>query len=184
VTRESPGVAFPTWSPDGRRLAATHTAGQDSALLLFSLEKPGEIERKILSPQKSNQFAPFSFSRDGRWLAGSSFAYAPEQQVLLYSLSDGALRFLAAGRTPLFLSDSRRLLFQTVGGGLALIDMQDGRIRPVLPDGVFRTRSGGLEVSLSSDDRKIAYVDTHREGDVWLMHLGGAAPAGTPAPPP
>ena len=92
-----------------------------------------------------------------------------------YSLSDGAFRFLAAGRTPLFLSDSRRLLFQTVGGGLALIDMQDGRIRPVLPDGTIRTGSGGLEVSLSSDDRKIAYIETHREGDVWLMHLAPAS---------
>jgi Tol biopolymer transport system component len=176
-TDEGRGIAFPTWAHDGRRLAAVETAGPQSGTLLFSLEKPGVVERTLPKPEHVS-FAPFSFSRDGRSLAGSSLVspHSPIQEVTLLSLGNDAVRRLAAGRNPLFFSDSRRLLFQTVGGGLAVVDAQGGRIRTVLADGTIQTRTGGLEASLSADDRKIAYVVTHRDGDVWLMHLAHAPP--------
>jgi Tol biopolymer transport system component len=182
LTNESPAAVFPVWSADGERLAMAHTGGEGSTAFLISFSKPKEIE-EMPSPA-SDSFAPFSFSPDGRTLAGSTFSLRADQGVYLYSLSDRKFRTIASGRAPVWFSDGRRLLFQSPDGGISLVDAQSGRIKAVMPDGTLRSRGGGLEASLSSDDRKIAYIETHREGDVWLMHLGGAAPAGTPAPPP
>jgi Tol biopolymer transport system component len=173
VTDEAPGAAFPTWSPDGQRLSVVHTRGQGSAALIIALSKPKVVERTIPAFDQGT-FAPFSWSRDGRVLAGSTFAFVQERTVFLYSLADGQVRRVTSGRAPLWMSDGRRLLFQTNGGGIALVDSQGGRMRQIVPDGILKTLGGGLEASLSSDDRKIAYVETHREGDVWLMRLAPA----------
>jgi Tol biopolymer transport system component len=183
VTDEKPGAAFPAWSPDGKRLAVVHTGGLGSPTILIALSNPKAVERTIPAIE-GRTFAPFSWSRDGRVLAGSTFSFVPRQAVFLYSMVDSQMREVAAGRAPLWMSDGRRLIFQTIEGGIGMVDARSGRTKQIAPDGTLRTLGGGLEASLSADDRKIAYVDTHREGDVWLMHLGGAAPAGTPAPPP
>jgi Tol biopolymer transport system component len=183
VTDEKPGAAFPAWSPDGKRLAVVHTGGLGSPTILIALSNPKAVERTIPAIE-GRTFAPFSWSRDGRVLAGSTFSFVPRQAVFLYSMADSQMREVAAGRAPLWMSDGRRLIFQTIEGGIGMVDARSGRTKQIAPDGTLRTLGGGLEASLSADDRKIAYVDTHREGDVWLMHLGGAAPAGTPAPPP
>jgi hypothetical protein len=35
-----------------------------------------------------------------------------------------------------------------------------------------------MKFSISTDDRQIAYVETQREGDIWMMVLGTKAGAG------
>jgi Tol biopolymer transport system component len=184
VTDEPRGTMTPVFSPDGTRLAATRSGGLPGDTVVVKLTPGYPLERHLPQIPGDRVFVSYSWSRDGQILAGSTIRYAEDQAVLLYSFATNSIREVTKGRAPLFLSDGRRLVFQNLRGGLDLLDTVSGRIKPLLPDGTVRGQLGGLNASITADDRKIAYVETNREGDVWLMHLGGAAPAGTPAPPP
>jgi hypothetical protein len=77
-----------------------------------------------------------------------------------------------AGVSPLWLSDSRRLLYLNEGR-LSLLDTKDGRTTPVGPaKGLapldFRIGAGGA-FALSRDDRTLYFVRDESQGDIWQM---------------
>ena len=68
------------------------------------------------------------------------------------------------GRSPRWLSDSRRLIFQHEGD-IYLTDSNTGRVRKLL------SISPQEEVwpAISTDDRWIYYSAATTESDIWLM---------------
>ena len=87
---------------------------------------------------------------------------------MTYSLASGEFRALTdGGISPVWLADSRRLLF-VKGERLYRLDTRDGRTQPV------RTR-GGLRIAssfaVSRDDKWIYFVRDATQGDIWQMTI-------------
>jgi hypothetical protein len=120
---------------------------------------------------------PFSWSRDGRFLAGFRDRQDRSTEVLLYSFNTGRWESVdPSGRAPLFLSDSRRLLFEK-DNGIVLYDTETKRSKQILPAGTLPD-GWAMKFSVSKDDRQIAYIETQREGDIWMMNFGAMDTAG------
>jgi Tol biopolymer transport system component len=162
-------VSTPLWSPDGRTLAC-EVAGREA---LLDLTRPvGErIPQYLESPDRAADFIAYSWSSDGRWLAGARQHRdgSHDPGVLLYSLEEKKYIWLPnRGDSPLWLHDSHRLLY-TEGNGFLLFDMRSGSSAPILsapPGSTYRS------FSLSPDDRGLYLARTIHEGHIWLLKLG------------
>jgi hypothetical protein len=71
------------------------------------------------------------------------------------------------GRNPVWLSDSRRLLFQNQGK-LYLIDSQSKKVRELLS---VAPNEFGMGVTISRDHRQLYFSLVTTEADIWLMNL-------------
>ena len=110
----------------------------------------------------------WSWSPDGRKLAGTKLRGGSPGGILVYSLeSQRYERLTDFGGNPVWLSDSRRLVFQHQGK-LSLIDSRSKRVRELLSVGpnVF-----GNGFTISRDDRQIYFSLVTTEADIWLMTL-------------
>ena len=68
---------------------------------------------------------------------------------------------------PVWLSDSRRMLFQD-RGRLYLLDSRSKKIREVLS---VAPNEFGNGVTISRDDRQIYFSLVTTEADIWLMNF-------------
>jgi Tol biopolymer transport system component len=159
-------VAWPVWSADGKYLAYT-VFGLNTFLLETS--KPWTAQ----SPEKlppfagqGNLFSGWSWSPDGLMLAGF---LNRDDGIALYSVASQTFRRLTDhGSDPVWLSDSRRLLFHH-GGKIHLLDSQSGGSRELLsimPEEIARR---GFAVS--PDDRHIYFSVSTTEADVWMLEF-------------
>ncbi|MCA1636448.1 MAG: hypothetical protein LC802_22855 [Acidobacteria bacterium] len=119
----------------------------------------------------SNLWAPRSWSPDGRKLAGwrgiGRGAPGRPAGILVYSFESQQYEKLTDfGGGPVWLSDSRRLLFDSQGK-LYLIDSQSKKVREILSVAPSRFQF----VTLSRDDRQIYFSLVTTEADIWLMNL-------------
>ena len=57
-----------------------------------------------------------------------------------------------------------------------LLDTGTKRSKVILPAGTLPD-GWAMKFSISRDDRQIAYIETQREGDIWMMLLGAEADA-------
>ncbi|PYS56603.1 MAG: hypothetical protein DMF74_28180, partial [Acidobacteria bacterium] len=165
LTYASGTVNNPVWSPDGTRLAYRNAGGSPS---IIEVGKPWQEQ----SPQKlppmsdSNDWGPWSWSPDGRRLAGGRTPGGAG--IVVYSLESQQYEKLTDfGSLPVWLSDSRRLLFPHQGK-LYLVDSQSKKIHEVLSVAPYVFSSGG---ALSRDDRLIYFSLVTTEADIWLMTL-------------
>jgi eukaryotic-like serine/threonine-protein kinase len=161
-------ITTPLWSPDGRTLAC-EVEGSEA---LIDLTQPVEkrLPRFLPLPDRNSDFIAYSWSDDGRWLAGvrQRRGGSHEPGILLYSLADRRyVRLTERGGGALWLHDSRRLLYFE-GDSLRLLDTRTGRSQPVLtpPEG-----STYNDLSLSPDDRVLYLARTIEEGHIWLLKL-------------
>jgi len=118
--------------------------------------------------EPSGRFLPWSWSPDGRRLAGVEITTDGRYQgVLVYSFDDRRFEKLTgSGSWPIWLQDSRRLLFPAAEK-LNLIDSQSREIREILSAAPhFLSR-----VSISADNRTIYFSADQEEGDIWLATL-------------
>jgi Tol biopolymer transport system component len=120
-------------------------------------------------------FRPFSWSSDGRWVAGAA-RYAMRDQLVLLDLQERKRRVIADnGSSPAWLPDGKRLLFSSPTH-LTLLDVATGTMQEVVPL-PRQYDSWGRTVSLSHDGRTLAYLQSQSEGDVWLMTLSPGSTA-------
>ncbi len=169
------GVAnnFPVFSPDGKRLATSTVGGGWRVLGLSSSARPLP-ERHMPAPPGNGGFWPFSWSPDGRRLAGVEvLPDGSMPDVALYSFSDSRYEeVLRPGGNMGFawtawLADSRRLLVRD-GQGIWLLDTRSRERRLLRPVGGYWI---GASVSVTRDDRWILWPQTATEGDIWLATL-------------
>jgi len=161
-------VSTPLWSPDGKRLAC-EVAGREA---LIDLTRPlrERVPQYLHPPNRGADFIAYSWSPDGRWLAGARQHHdgSHEPGILLYSLEGKKyVRLTSQGDNPLWLHDSRSLLY-IEGTRLILVDAQSRRSLPVLAppaDSTYR------DFSLSPDDRVLYLARTIYEGHLWLLKL-------------
>jgi serine/threonine protein kinase/Tol biopolymer transport system component len=156
-------------SPNGRWLACMTDA---TGAALIDLTKP-LVQRvpESLSPPGSPEkaFAPFAWSPDGRRLAGMMGAPG----IYLYSLASRRYeRLTENGYSPVWLPDSRRLLYSDEGG-VFVVDSQTRERRQVLEP------AGGPALNafdLGRGGRDLYVVREETEGDIWMLTPGRDVP--------
>ncbi len=161
-------VNNPLWSPDGSRLAYSI---MDVNSFIMDVKKPWPTQSPPPLPRPSGLDAyllVYSWSPDGRELAGDVQLLGGAAGIGVYSLERHEFKRLTQmGTRPRWLSDSRRLLF--VGSGkLYLVDIQSRRVHEVLSMAPHEANFGVP----SRDDRWIYLSARATEADVWQMSLG------------
>jgi dipeptidyl aminopeptidase/acylaminoacyl peptidase len=157
-------VSFPVWSPDGARLAFSGAHPPR----IMEIGKPWD-ERSLesLPPLGSPEtfFQAFSWSPDGRRLAGQRGSAAGGDGISVYSFDSRQYQhFTDFGWIPRWLSEGRRLIFFR-GSAIYLLDTRSGKVREILsvaPNEVWG-------VAPTRDDRRIYFGLGTNEADVWLM---------------
>ena len=165
--------AYPIWSPDESRLAL---AFDDGAVILDTSASPMTLVKHM--PRKAGEFGflPFSWSPDGRSIAGTSRFSPTRDRLVFLDVASASVRTLAEdGKSPTWLPDSRRLLFSS-RTSIMLLDASTGESRAVLPLERNVLQWARL-LSLSRDGRKLVYLSTQTEGDVWMMSLDARSPS-------
>jgi hypothetical protein len=56
-------------------------------------------------------------------------------------------------------------------GAIAVLDTATGESRTLLANAGL-PQAWGHEIALSSDGRKLAWIEAQGEGDVWILELG------------
>ncbi|MBZ5583946.1 MAG: protein kinase [Acidobacteriia bacterium] len=159
-------VAWPVWSADGKRMAYT-LFGLNTFLIDAGKPWDAQTPEKLPPfPVEGEIFSGWNWSPDGRMLAGF---LNRDDGVAVYSPDSKAFRRLTEhGADPVWLSDSRRLLFLN-GGRIFLLDRESGRTRElvsVMPEEIARR---GFAVS--PDDRRIYFSVSTTEADVWMAEF-------------
>ena len=119
-----------------------------------------------LMSDRENRFFVWSWSPDGRKLA--EHQGRGSAGIIVYSFDSQQYEKLTDfGSFPVWLSDSRRLLFQDQSK-LYLIDSQSKKSHEVLSVAPHEFGNG---VTVPRDDRMIYYCLLTTEADIWLMTL-------------
>jgi Tol biopolymer transport system component len=162
------GASNPQWSPDGTHLVYRNLGGASPSII--EVEKPWAEQSPQLLPPMSDltNWGTWSWSPDGRKLAGNKLPAEAPVSTLVYSLETQQYEKLTDfGRAPVWLSDSRRLLFLHQGK-LYLIDSQSKKVRELLS---VAPNEFGFGVTISRDDRQIYFSLVTTEADIWLMNF-------------
>jgi eukaryotic-like serine/threonine-protein kinase len=154
---------YRAWSPDGRRMAM---GAAFTEMLLFDVSQSPEREVGKLA----SRLEPWSWSPDGQRIAGNFDRPDRSSAVGVFSFATGRDTIIDQnGRGPLWLSDGVRLLYEKQGA-IVLFDTRTGRTKQIVPRGTV-TPGWAMKFSLSKDDRQLVYLQTQRDGDIWMMSL-------------
>ncbi|MGV8039718.1 MAG: protein kinase [Thermoanaerobaculaceae bacterium] len=154
------------WSPDGARLAGNSVLrpGVSVGGWLLDIERPGEV-RDLPQPKPPlEQFVSNSWSPDGRRLAGM-IGYSDEGVVVLDFGSGAYERVTSFGQWPVWLPDSRHLLFVSGGKVFFVVDTVTREVRKVYE--VARDVLGPPR--LTRDGRQAVFSRRTTEADIWLL---------------
>jgi Tol biopolymer transport system component len=159
-------VTWPVWSADGKRLAYT-VFGSNTFLIETGKPWAAQTPEKLPAfPGEGQIFNGWNWSPDGNALAGF---LGSESGIAVYSPASRKFRKLTEhGADPVWLSDSRRLLFLD-RGRIHLLDSESGKTKElvsVMPEEIARR---GFAVS--PDDRRIYFSVSTTEADVWMAEL-------------
>jgi Tol biopolymer transport system component len=167
---------YPTWAPDGRRLLFSREGV--TGLIVDAAGAPGSpplAELPPYAPEGGGYFEAFSWSPDGRWIAGTLVsAGAIRGGIAVYDLQQEAYAPLTDfGTFPEWLPDSRRLVFQgrLASGNLASRDYPGD-------EGVFVVErdTGGVRQVLGTPGESLAYPTVAPDGG-WLVYVRSVARA-------
>jgi Tol biopolymer transport system component len=163
-------VVSPVWAPDGRHLACSIYGIRS---FIMNLQNPGAGEKplNVFVPNFSGYFQVWSWSRDGKKLAG--YLINPDGSAagigIYFLQSDTFERLTDYGMDPVWLSDDRRLLFYN-NGRLDLVHSETKKSHSVLSVAPHSIAKRGFAVS--SDDSLIYFSQTSTESNIWLRVVG------------
>ena len=150
----------PVWSPDGKTIACNVGVHYDLCLIDFT--RPLPARRLVPLPHPGKPFYPYSWSPDGKRLAGQS----EDPGIFIYSLaSRGYERFTGDPLAvfPNWVHDSRRLLFLREGR-VFIGDTMTRSSRELLKP---PANSAFLAAFTSPDDAVLYTLRSIEEGDIW-----------------
>jgi Tol biopolymer transport system component len=161
----------PTWSPDGKRLAIALGASTigDTVAIIDPQRSAGDQQYDFLPPSTVGQFLVNSWSPDGKYLAGQILGPGGlGKGIAIYSFQTRTYEKLADfGEWPVWLPDSRRVLFVSGGKAFYVADMRTKTVRKVYS----ATREVIGPPRLSRDGRVAYFGRRVTEADVWLLTL-------------
>ena len=168
---DGPGpLQGPYWSPTGRQFAAFQVL-PTGTLIMGTSDKGKKATAQTLPPlsQSTEQFWPSSWSPNGRYLAGYKIISGNFAGTVIYSFESRKYQTATEfGHAPIWLSDSRRLLFNH-SGKLYVVDTMTKRVREVLS--IPLREVNPWLFGLSRDDREIVFSVANTEADIWQMNL-------------
>jgi Tol biopolymer transport system component len=153
-------LVYPVWSPEGSRIVASQLASRRTFVFALKDQAVSEpIETLPPHPDPDDGFAAWSWSPDGRQLAGVG-----RSSVWVYAFDTRTYTEIVRGGTPVWLSDGRRLVYVS-GGRLHLVDTVTKVSREIL------AREGETlgDPSLTRDDRQLYFTHATTGADIWLM---------------
>jgi len=167
VTYTSSVTNVHAWSPDGARLVYRN-AGVGSFVIEVGKPWTEQTPQALTSLSDSSDWFPWSWSTDGRKVAGNTVRAGAPDGIVVYSFESRQYeRLTDFGSNPVWLSDSLRIMFQD-RGRLYLVDSQSKKLHEVLS---VAPHNFGIGVTLSRDDRLIYFSLVTVEADIWLMRL-------------
>ena len=149
-------LLYPVWSPDGQQLAVWDASISGSRLLRIDHEGgPSET----LPSMAQGGFVPSDWSPDGKTIAGTVAG-----NIWFYSLPTRSYQQFWPGTNPVWLADSRRLIY-AYGGHLFMADavLRISRELLVLPE----QQLDGPRVS--RDNRQLYFTGSGTDANLWLM---------------
>jgi Tol biopolymer transport system component/serine/threonine protein kinase len=162
------GLAYPVWLPDGARLS--YNQHGESCAVIDTSRAWGEQTPQRVSPAPDRRAGPFwgfSWSSDGRKLAGAFSSLGDAPGLAVYDFAAGSFDLLAVrGGRPQWLFDDRRLLFPR-DNKLLLIDTATRREQEIFSAAPHALHGYGL----SKDGRLLYYGLARTEADIWLLSL-------------
>ena len=163
VTTEPSSIV--AWSPDGRRMAVARQSIRGSVIINPHDNPEGESKITLKTPPDL-PFLANSWSPDGRLLAGQTNFNTPG--VLIYSIAAQRVeRLTDFGEWPVWLPDSRRLLFVARGREFQIIDTHTKAIRQIWSS--IRDTLGPPR--LTRDGQTMFYQRRSTEADIWVATL-------------
>ena len=160
-------VIYTFWSPDGARLVYNR---RDESCWIIEVGKSwGEQtpQRVPNPPGNSDVFRAFSWSPDGRRLGGWINSPTENPGIFIYTFETNNFEWITDfGSRPIWLHDSRRLLFRDAGK-LFLVNSESKKIQEISLDSPYPV----IEYGLTGDDRTLFYTLATTEADIWLLNL-------------
>jgi serine/threonine protein kinase len=158
----------PYWSPTGNQFAAFQAFPAETFVVrTSSLDEKTVPHHLPPLRQEGSQFWPSSWSPDGRYLAGYKIIAGNFAGVAIYSFESGRYQTATEfGHAPIWLADSRRLLFNH-NGKLYLFNTATKRLRQLLsvPTGEINPWVFGVD----RDNHQIVLSIANTESDIWQM---------------
>lgn len=163
-----PIAIYPVWSPDGRRLIYNQ---RDHAPFVIEPDKSWREQTPQQLPplqQAGEHFRAWSWSADGRRLAGSRINRADSKSsIYVYDFDGGRYEQLTAfGDRPVWLRDGTRLLFHAAGR-IHSLDTSTRRVRDVFSAPPHVAQSAFL----TRDERTLYFTLLRSEANIWLFSL-------------
>jgi Tol biopolymer transport system component len=160
-TEGARGAQISVWSPDGTHIAVNLQAG---APVVIDSRVPWAKQSPVVAAPNGEQdfrFFAWSWSPDGRLLAGTSGGIAT------YGFDTHQFQKMTTyGERPHWLADSRRLVFMD-GQKIYLLDTATKNTKEIYSAAPQRLQS----IALSSDKRSIVVSLAIDEADIWLASL-------------
>jgi eukaryotic-like serine/threonine-protein kinase len=163
------GGSYLTWSNDGKRLATTRWVTESKQrVIVFDPRRPwDEQEIDLLPPmdEEGTRFLVNSWSPDGERLAGATGQAG--QGIAVYTFRTRAYERLAEiGEWPVWMPDSRRILFVAGGNSFHVIDSRTRKVEKI-----FSVTSDVIGPPRITSDGTAYYSRRVSETDVWVATL-------------
>jgi Tol biopolymer transport system component len=169
TTTEGKGVNYPIFSPDGKRLAYSII---ESKSYIINLETDFAAQTPFEFPplnEKGDNFIAWSWSPDGKKIAGWSGNELDieSSELFIYSVETNSYEKISDNfNRPSWLADNIHII-GTVDEKLAVINTQTGQIREILSLAPQFINSPAI----SPDNRRVAFSAGTIEADIQMLSL-------------